>query len=94
MRPETYHRKSGDTTSLEIQTVPDTQTAIVIEGGVVVGELRFWERSNLVAFQTAIEGCPLFTNGPAPIKRKVKKKARPRPIAAAPLSAARRRNHA
>ncbi len=77
MRPETYHRKGGEATSLEIQTHPEKQAAIVIEGGVIVGELRFWDRANLLTFQTAIEGSSLFANGPAPIKRKEKRKARP-----------------
>lgn len=77
MTSETYHRKDGEATSLEIRTIPDQQAAIVIEGGVIVGELRFWDRANLLTFQTAVEGCPLFANGPAPVRRAEKRKARP-----------------
>ena len=77
MKAETYHRKLGEATSLEIQTHPEKQAAIVIEGGVIVGELRFWERANLLSFQAAIEASCLFEIGPAPIKRRETRKARP-----------------
>tara|TARA_R110000824_G_scaffold7386_5_gene33173 strand:+ start:241 stop:561 length:321 start_codon:yes stop_codon:yes gene_type:complete len=77
MNPETYHRKAPEAISLEVQTIQEQNTAIVIEGGVIVGEIRFHERANLLALMSTIESSPLFTNGPAPVKRKEKRRARP-----------------